>query len=135
MKPQRTAAAVLLGAVLAAGVLVALPAAAQDPPLLGTWQPLSRALEPLGPLVLAEGRIAWSICHGARVQRTQLRAAAVFTLEGEPGCVLDGQRITHLKLAPRAGRCDAELTLYTSAAALQQSQPEAWGLVERDGCP
>ncbi len=148
----RTTLAVALAALAAAALLVALPAASQapqpppqaaqqpsapaaDPALAGTWQPLSRALEPLGPLVLGEdSRIAWSICRGALAHRLDGEPGAVFAIEGTPGCVLSGQRITFLRLAPRAGGCDAEITLYSSAQALRTAQPEAWGLVERKGC-
>jgi len=131
-KAVRAAAAVTLAALLAAMVLVA---AAQ--PTSGTWMPLSRAIEPLGPLVLGPTEIRWSICRGARVAQvdSDKAGAAVYTLDGQPGCVLDGQRITHLKLSPRAGRCDAELTLFTSEQAWREAQPEAWGLVERSTCP
>jgi len=123
-------------AVLALAVLATQPAAAQAPATAGTWTPLSRAIEPLGPLVLSADGIRWSICRGARVAHVDAdKTGAVYALEGQPGCVLDGQRITHLKLAPRAGRCDAELTLFTSEQAWREAQPEAWGLVERSTCP
>ena len=63
----------------------------------------------------------------------------VYVLEGEPGCVLDGRRVTHLKLAPKpggmAGRCGAELSLFGSEKAWRDTQPDAWGLVERSPCP
>jgi hypothetical protein len=98
--------------------------------------PISRAIEPLGPLVLGAGEIRWSICRGARVARVDTdKAGAVYALEGEPGCMLDGQRITHLKLAPSKGKCEAELSLFTSDEARRNAQPEAWGLVERSPCP
>ena len=130
-KAVRAAAAVTLAALLAAMVLVA---AAQ--PTSGTWMPLSRAIEPLGPLVLGPTEIRWSICRGARVARVDSeKTGAVYVLDGQPGCVLDGLRITHLKLAPRTGRCDAELSLFTSEKASRDAQPEAWGLVERSPCP
>lgn len=132
----RSAVAVTLAAVVAAAVLVVVPAAAQSPATEGRWTPISRALEPLGPLVISAADIRWSICRSARVVRVDAeQPGAVYTLDGQPGCVLDGQRITHLKLAPRTGRCDAELTLFTSEKAWREAQPEAWGLVERAACP
>ena len=130
-KAVRTAAAVTLGALLAAAVLVAV---AQ--PVAIRWNPISRALEPMGPLVLGAGEVRWSICRGAHaVPAAADKGGSVYTLEGQPGCVLDGRAITHLRLLARPRRCEAELSLYTSEKALREAAPEAWGLVERSPCP
>ena len=135
-KAVRAAAAVTLAALLAAVMLVA---AAQPTAATTTWMPQSRAIEPLGPLVLGPTEIRWSICRGARVAYVAAdKSGSVYTLGGQPGCVLDGQHITHLKLVARAGaagRCDAELSLFTSEKARRDAEPEAWGLVARSPCP
>jgi len=127
------AAALLL---LAGALAGAQPAASTQ----GSWLPLSRALEPLGPLNVSATEIRWSICRSARVVRVEADpASTVYVVEGQPGCVLDGQRLTHLKLVPKpggaAGRCGAELSLFTSEKAWRETQPEASGLVERSPCP
>ena len=102
--------------------------------------PLSRALEPLGPLTISAIEMRWSICRNVRVARVVAdMASTVYVLEGQPGCVLDGQPITHLKLVPKAGgaggRCGAELSLFATEKAWRATQPDAWGLVERSPCP
>lgn len=130
-----------LAAVLV--LLAGTPAAAQPGAAASTqgrWIPLSRALETLGPLSVSGTEIRWSICRGARVARVEADpASTVYVLEGEPGCLLDGQRVTHLKLVPKpggpAGRCGAELSLFGSEKAWRETQPDAWGLVERSPCP
>lgn len=129
----------------AAAFFVALPVAAQQAqqPAVstqGTWTPISRAIEPLGPLTVSAIEIRWSICKGVRVARVEADlASTVYVIEGQPGCVLDGQRLTHLKLTPKpggaAGRCGAELSLFSSEKAWRDNQPDAWGLVERSPCP
>lgn len=123
-------------------VTAAAPAAAQAAATStqGRWLPLSRAIETLGPLSVSGTQIQWSICRGARVARVEADpASTVYVLEGEPGCVLDGRRVTHLKLAPKpggpAGRCGAELSLFGSEKAWRETQADAWGLVERSPCP
>jgi hypothetical protein len=125
----------LLSAVAAAA---AFQEPVQQPALAGPcgrWLPLSRALEPLGVIDLGRDRIAWSICRGATARQVDApRRALVFAIEGEPGCVLDGRRLAFLTLAPRAQGCAAELSLFSSAEALHDARPEAWGLVEREGC-
>lgn len=131
-------------ALAAAGVVTvcAAPAAAQPAAssTQGRWLPLSRAIETLGPLTLSGTQIQWSICRGARVARVEADpSSTVYVLEGDPGCVLDGRRVTHLKLVPKpggmAGRCGAKLSLFGSEKAWRETQPDAWGLVERSPCP
>jgi hypothetical protein len=139
----RRRSTLLIAVSAAAGVTLAAMAQPQPQPAVstqGTWQPLSRAIEPLGPLTVSAIEIRWSICKGARVARVEADlASTVYAVEGQPGCVLDGQRITHLKLVPKpggaAGRCGAELSLFSSEKAWRETQPDAWGLVERSPCP
>jgi hypothetical protein len=129
----------VLRAALAAAclVLASAPAAAQATiSTQGSWLPISRAIETLGPLTVSATEIRWSICRSAKVVRVEADpASTVYVLEGQPGCVLDGQRLTHLKLIPKASRCGAELSLFTSEKGWRENQPEAWGLVERSPCP
>lgn len=132
-----------LRAALAAVCLLAVNAPAIAQAVVstqGSWLPISRAMETLGPLTVSATEIRWSICRGAKVARVEADpSSTVYVLDGQPGCVLDGQRLTHLKLMPKtggaAGRCGAELSLFTSEKGWRENQPEAWGLVERSPCP
>jgi len=135
-------AALVLAAAATFGCSPPAATAEQQPALStqGTWAPLSRALEPLGPLTISAIEMRWSICRNVRVARVVAdMASTVYVLEGQPGCVLDGQPITHLKLVPKpggaGGRCGAELSLFATEKAWRATQPDAWGLVERSPCP
>jgi len=127
----RAALAHVLGLALGLACTAARPQEPAD--AQGIWTPLSRALEPLGPLVLAADRIEWSICRGAKLQRVPGDARLAYGVQGSPGCVIDGRAVTHLLLVTR-GACNAELTLFVSAAQWRANEPEAWGVVERGSC-
>ena len=131
---RATATAVL--AVMIAGGASPLSAAEPSPAAsaFGTWQPTSRALEPLGALTLGAESLRWSICRDVKPQALAGAGAPTFALAGAPGCTLDGRHLSHLRIAPRPGGCSAELSLFASPAALQAGEAEAWGVVERDGC-
>ena len=109
-----------------------LPAA-----LLGSWQPISKALEGPGPLTLTAQTLSWAPCgRVARAFKAEATGNAVLlTPEGPGACRLDGTPVTHLRAQPHASRrCDMELSVYESAAQLAKQERLAWGVYTRQGC-
>lgn len=123
-------------ALLAQSAAASAPSAAALPPALqGQWQPVSKALEGPGPLTLNARSLLWAPCGAAPqpMQGETASAGTVLTLGA--ACQLDGNAITHLRLAPRAGQpCELELSLYESPAQLARQQRLAWGVYQRQGC-
>ena len=120
----------------AAASAASAPMAVVPPELFGIWMPVSRALEPLKPLTLTAKTLDWSICRGAAVNAIPAAGSASgVTLDlAATGCELEGRKLSHLRIVPRDGGCDAELSLFTSAELLAADERDAWGVITLPKC-
>ncbi len=109
--------------------------AALPPALQGQWQPISKALESSGPLILSSHNLQWAPC-GSAPQVMQVKTTGAHLLVTLPAsCRLDDSPVTHLRVQARADNaCELELSLYESASQLAQQQRLAWGVYQRQGC-
>ena len=124
------------GTAPAAASAASAPMAVVPPELFGIWMPVSRALEPLKPLTLTAKTLDWSICRGAAVNAIPAAGSASgVTLDlAATGCELEGRKLSHLRIVPRDGGCDAELSLFTSAEMLAAGERDAWGGITLPKC-
>lgn len=100
----------------------------------GKWEPESTALIGLGDLTLSEVSLQWSICRSAHVVPAGVdENGSAFSIEGSPGCRLDGRQVRKLRIKAREG-CKAEISLYTDGTTMAHDAPLAWGIIVRKQC-